>query len=165
MAEYTVSLRGQFKDIHTIEASSAEEAEEKAIEACLNSMSDVEIDDVWSMKKVKSSIIARGMAVCLICFDWKSKGELTPSDEQGKVWNVCRVCTAEEWCECPYTEWVHYPHQVKEHDESCLSNYESTPCGGCLSCCIRQYDYYQEAMKDEEPFMGDGYDPYDHINR
>lgn len=55
--------------------------------------------------------------------------------------------------------------KVKEHDESCLSSYESTPCGGCLNCCIRQYDYYQEAMKDEESFMGDGYDPYDHINR
>lgn len=46
MAEYTVILSGQFKDIHIIEASSAEEAEEKAIEACINSMTDVEIDDV-----------------------------------------------------------------------------------------------------------------------
>lgn len=46
MTEYTVSLSGQFKDIHTVEASSAEEAEEKAREACVTSMTDVEIDDV-----------------------------------------------------------------------------------------------------------------------
>ena len=46
MAEYTVSLSGQFKDIHTVEASSAEEAEEIAINACINSMTDVEVDGV-----------------------------------------------------------------------------------------------------------------------
>lgn len=111
-------------------------------------------------QRSKSSVITRDMTVCQICCEWKSKKELTPSDEQGRVWDVCRICTAEEWCECPYTEWVHYPHQVKEHDQTCLSNYESTPCGGCLNCCIRQYDYYQKVNEDNEPFMGDGYDPY-----
>lgn len=101
-------------------------------------------------QRSKSSVITRDMAVCQICCEWKSKGELTPSDEQGKVWNVCRTCAAEEVCECPYAGWLHYPHQVKEHDRQCLS-----PCFECLNCLILQFE-----NQDSEPFMGDGYDPY-----
>lgn len=46
MTEYTVTLSGQFKDIHTIEADSPEDAQELAIDYCVSSMTDVEIDDV-----------------------------------------------------------------------------------------------------------------------
>lgn len=110
--------------------------------------------------KVYKTTITRDMVICQWCIEWKSRSQLTPSDEDGKVWDVCRQCAAEEVCECPYAERVHYPHLVKEHDEQSCMVYDGTPCGGCLSCCIRQYNYYQEAMKDEEPFMGDGNDPY-----
>lgn len=88
--------------------------------------------------------------MCQFCFEWKSKAELTPTDKAGEVWDSCRQCDAEKECECPYTEWIHYPHQVKEHDQQCLS-----PCFECLNCLILQFD-----NEGNEPFMGDGYDPY-----